>query len=274
MSRILEELGSLWRIVETLRGPDGCPWDKAQKLGDMGRYLLEEVGEVVDAIEDGAGRPTHQVREELGDVLMNVFLSAKICEDEGGFDLADVALGISEKLLRRHPHVFGDTRVEGVSDVLKNWNSIKAEEKASSGDRAATAPSILDRVPRSLPALERAGELSCVAAKVGFDWPEPRGAYDKVAEEVREVGEVLVSNAADREDRLEDELGDLLFAVANLCRKLGIRPESALRRTLRKFQARFRKIEERFGTLEGVSLEAMEAVWQEAKLPPGEGGPR
>jgi ATP diphosphatase len=137
----------------------------------------------------------------------------------------------------------------------------------------SSSPSILDRVPRGLPALERAGELSRVAAKVGFDWPDPRGAYEKIVEEVREVGAVLDSTATNREDRLEDELGDLLFAVANLCRKLGIRPESALRRTLRKFQDRFRRIEERFGRLEGVSLEAMEAVWQEAKTPPTGGDP-
>jgi len=250
----------------------------------MKRYLLEETCEAVDAIEEARGKPADNVCEELGDVLMNVVLASRIAEDEGGFDVADVASGISEKLVRRHPHVFGDRRVDGVDEVLTNWNAIKEQEKD-----AAIAASRLDGVPRSLPALERADQIGRRAAKAGFDWPDAAGAFEKVLEEAEEVRALLrelsetpgvppspagppspqAGRSPERLEevrpRLEGELGDLLFAVTNLCRKLDVAPDRALRRTLRKFCDRFRAIEKRFPTMENVPLEEMEAVWQEAK---------
>lgn len=271
-----KKLDSLRRLVETidaLRGPGGCPWDRAQTLKTMSRYLLEEVSEAVDAIHEAEGRPEATVREELGDVLMNVVLAARIAEDERAFDLGDVAQEITEKLIRRHPHVFGNRTVNGVDDVLKNWNEIKEEEKrkdpetGSAGSREP-AGSRLDGVPRSLPVLERAHQLSREAAKAGFDWPDARGAYEKVLEEAEEVRVLLESadSAADgASERLEAELGDLLFAATNLCRKLNVTPEAALRKTLKKFCDRFRAIERTYPDLETRTLEEMEAVWQHAK---------
>ena len=267
----------LQEVVEVLRGPDGCPWDRAQTLPDMSRYLLEEACEAVDAIAESHGKATPAVKEELGDVLMNVLLAARIAEDDGAFDIAGVADGIREKLIRRHPHVFADAggarkEVSGVGEVLVNWNAIKEEEKKGTEPSAERPASRLDGVPRSLPALERSFEIGKRAAQAGFDWPDARGALEKVSEEVAEIEALLEGPdgavggvGSTLRSRLEEELGDLLFAVVSLSRKLDIRPEAALRRTLRKFCGRFRRIEERFPHLEKASLEEMEAVWQEAK---------
>jgi len=282
MERRTRALVRLIEIIDALRGPNGCPWDRTRTLSDMGRYLLEEVAESIDAVEDSGGKPTRQVSEELGDVLMNVFLSARIAEDEGGFDIADVAACISEKLVRRHPHVFGGRKVAGVNDVVTNWNAIKEEENKEKKEEkekeeknteknAAEDPpghrSILDDVPRSLPPLERAHELSQRAARVGFDWPDSRGALDKVIEEAAEVRALLDDPSEGSRARLEAELGDLLFAAANLCRKLNVSPDAALRRTLKKFCERFRAIEDRYPEIEKATLEEMESVWQETKGP-------
>ena len=288
MDEKLAALKRLLEIVDILRGPAGCPWDKAQKMENMGRYLLEEASEVVDAIEDtlptdatdlpgdktpaaklSSVKSRERVGEELGDLLMNIFLLAKIAEDEGGFNIAHVADGIARKLVRRHPHVFGTTVVKGVDDVLANWNAIKEEEKKAASGPSSPQPSRLDGVPRALPPLERALELGRKAAKAGFDWPDPRGALEKVREELSEVEALLeASGSGGSRAKLEEELGDLLFAVVSLCRKLDIAPDSALRRTLKKFCDRFRALEERFPKLEETSLEAMEAAWQGAKLNP------
>jgi MazG family protein len=264
----------LEEIVEALRGPDGCPWDRAQRLEDMSRYILEEACEVADAVADSRGEATRSVKEELGDLLMNILLSARIAEEEGAFDIAGVADGIREKLIRRHPHVFPDaggrrTRADGVQEVLATWSAIKEEERKE--EPPPDVPrSRLDGVPRSLPALERSFEIGKRAARAGFDWPSARGALEKVSEEVREIEALIDGPEAGRDgpaarDRIEEEIGDLLFAVVNVSRKLDIRPEAALRRTIRKFRGRFRRIEERFPRMEAASLEEMEAVWQEAK---------
>jgi MazG family protein len=277
----------LQEVVEVLRGPEGCPWDRAQKLPDMSRYLLEEACEAVDAIADSRGKATRAVKEELGDVLMNILLAARIAEEGGDFDIAGVADGIREKLIRRHPHVFADAagtrkEVSGVGEVLVNWNAIKEEEKKEAIPSAELPGSRLDGVPRSLPALERSFEIGKRAAQAGFDWPDARGALAKVSEEVAEIEELLGASAqaagetgagSTLRSRLEEEMGDLLFAVVSLSRKLDIRPEAALRRTLRKFCGRFRRIEERFPHLEKASLEEMEAVWQESKSLNGEEEP-
>ncbi|MGQ9591574.1 MAG: nucleoside triphosphate pyrophosphohydrolase [Planctomycetota bacterium] len=271
MDRKLEALRKILEIIDRLRGPGGCPWDRSRKLEDMGRYLTEEVAEAVDAIEDGGGAPTARVCEELGDVLMNLLLAARIAEDEGGFDAADVANRIAEKLVRRHPHVFGAAHADGVEDVVSNWETIKNEE--ASEDGSPPRKSRLDSVPRNLPLLERAREIGRAAALDGFDWPDPEGALEKVAEEFGEVRAALeraraspggISGEAGRE-LLQSELGDLLFAVTNLCRKLDISPEASLRRTLKKFRDRFEAVERTFPDLRAATLEDMEAVWQAAK---------
>jgi MazG family protein len=259
-----EAFRKLEEVVEILRGPGGCPWDREQTLSDMSRYLLEEACEAVDAIQESGGRATPDVEEELGDVLLNVLLASRIAEEDGSFGIAEVADGIREKLVRRHPHVFGDAAgekspVRSSSDVLTRWNAIKETEKAS-----GTRPrSRLAGVPRSLPPLERAHELGRKAARAGFDWPGPEGALEKVEEEIGEVKAALA--AGGNREGIEEELGDLLFAAANLCRKLDVRPSEALRKTLAKFCARFAAIEERFPEMEKASLEEMEAVWNAAK---------
>ena len=260
-----EAFRRLEEIVEILRGPGGCPWDREQTLSDMSRYLLEEACEAVDAIHDSGGRPSPAVEEELGDVLLNVLLSARIAEEEGGFGIAHVADRIREKLVRRHPHVFGDAAgdkpaVRSSSDVLTRWDAIKEGEKEAAGARPKSR---LDGVPRSLPPLERGYELGRKAARAGFDWPSAEGALDKVEEEIGEVKAAMRSDEG--KERIEEELGDLLFAVVNLCRKVEVRPSDALRGTLSRFCERFAAIEERFPEVEKATLDEMEAVWNEAK---------
>jgi MazG family protein len=270
MEKKVTALKKLAEVIDRLRGPQGCPWDRAQKLQDMSHYLLSETCEALDAIEDSAGKPSPEICEEIGDVLMIVFLCARIAEDEGSFDLGDVADRIAEKLVRRHPHVFGDRTVRDVDEVLSNWNEIKAAEKKDRPAKSEKCPSIMDRVPRNLPSLERSYEVGRVAAGVGFDWPSARGALEKIVEETKEVEALLAGKSpAGGSPELEGELGDLLFAVANLCRKLEIRPEKALKNTLAKFCRRFRVVEERFPDLAKATLEDMEAAWQDAKCSEG-----
>ncbi len=283
MHEKLVAMGRLQQIVETLRGPNGCPWDKVQTLSTMSRYLLEESCEVQDAIDDARSMPTPAVCEELGDTLVNLLLAAQISEDAGGFNIADVARNASAKLVRRHPHVFANTRVDGVDEVLSNWNAIKAMEKLGHSATGAlesptSRPSRLDGMPRSLPPLERALDLGKKASKAGFDWPSAEGALEKVAEELGEVREKLArsqeSPPRESKNGLEEELGDLLFAVVNVCRKTNVRPEQALRGAIRKFCARFRQIEARIPSLETASLETMEKAWQASKgSPEGKGLP-
>src|SRR5688572_2999337 len=265
-----EAFRRLEEIVEILRGPGGCPWDREQTLADMSRYILEEACEAVDAIHVSGGRPSASVEEELGDLLLNVLLASRISEEEGSFGIAQVADRIREQLVRRHPHVFGDAGgekpdVRGSAEVLTRWNAIKQGEKEAAGERRKSR---LDGVPRSLPPLERAHELGRKAARAGFDWPAAEGALDKVEEELGEVKAAMAGHGG--KERIAEELGDLLFAVVNLCRKLEVRPSDALRGTLAKFCERFAAIEARIPEVEKATLEEMEAVWNEAK--PGAAG--
>ncbi len=244
----------------------------------MAPHILEEACEAIDAIEDGQGTPSPALREELGDLLMNILLAARISEESGGFSFREVAEEIAGKLVRRHPHVFGGEKVSSVDEVLTRWNSIKEGEKASreavspSGGPAARQPhSRLGEVPRSLPALSTAFRIGEKAAKAGFDWPDAAGALRKVEEELREVSEALDRREAASPDgdigggsHLRHEIGDLLFAAANLARKTGIEPESALRGALDRFRSRFRYIEERVD-FSRTSLGEMEKLWEEAK---------
>ncbi|HQR31006.1 MAG TPA: nucleoside triphosphate pyrophosphohydrolase [Anaeromyxobacteraceae bacterium] len=275
MSRASDAVERLLAVMARLRGPDGCPWDREQTLSTLRPYVLEETYEVLEAID--AGDPAAH-REELGDLLLQIVFQARIAEEEGRFDFAGVADAISEKLLSRHPHVFGpgatspDSRpdpagstVRDSDGVLRQWAALKKRENEAKG----RGKSVLEGVPRELPALARAERLTEKASRVGFDWPDAAGARAKVAEELEEVDEAIAGG--DRA-RIEDELGDLLFAVANLARKLGIAPEEALRGTLAKFVARFEHVETELARRGvphgGASLAEMDRLWEEAKALP------
>ena len=246
-------------VMATLRAPDGCPWDREQTHESLRPYVIEEAYEVVEAIDL---RDPDKLCEELGDLLLQVVFHAELAAGEGVFDIDDVCAGIVDKLVRRHPHVFGDVSVGGADEVLANWQAIKASEKGNS-DRT----SILDGIPKQLPALLRALEVSKRAVKAGFEWPDTNGVLDKVDEEVGELRAEIEAGAP--KERLADELGDLLFTVVNVARRVRVDPEDALRRQLDKFTRRFRYIEaqaaERGLSVDALPLAEMETLWQEAK---------
>jgi MazG family protein len=259
MSRAQQAIERLLSIMEKLRGPDGCPWDREQTLRSLRPYVLEETYEVLEAID--AGDPREHC-EELGDLLLQIVFQAQLAREEGSFDFADVAEAISGKLVSRHPHVFGSSQVKDAEGVLRQWAALKREEKKAKGG----GESVLEGVPREMPALARADRLTEKASRIGFDWPDAAGARAKVAEELGELDQAMA--AGDRVE-IEHELGDLLFAVANLSRKLGIPPEEALRGTLGRFVARFGHVERELARRGvphgGATLAEMDALWDEAK---------
>ena len=256
----MEQNGSnfprLVKIMQRLLAPDGCPWDREQTLETLRAYVIEEAYEVVDAIDQGQPEP---LCEELGDLLLQIVFQAELAQAQRWFGANDVIDGICDKLIHRHPHVFGAVKVSGASEVVANWEKIKAAEKKGRG--------VLDSVPRSLPALLRAGRIGDKAARIGFDWPDSEGARAKVDEELSELDEAL---AAGDEDAVRRELGDLLFSLANLARKRGLEPEGALRETLERFTDRVRSVEATvrdsgrdFGDM---TPEELDALWESAKL--------
>ena len=244
-------------IVRRLRRE--CPWDREQTHDSTKHLTIEEAYELVDAIEQG---DSDETKKELGDLFLHVLFHAHIAETDGTFDLADVMRAEMTKLVRRHPHVFGDEVVGGTGDVLRNWEAIKRAERAEAG-RQEAPPSALDGVPDALPALLRAERVQEKAAAIGFDFPDAEGAWAKVREEADEV------RAADTADALEDEVGDLLFAVVNYARLRGVVPETALRRTVGKFSRRFRAVEaglaDRAPGDDPPTLDEMDALWEAAK---------
>ena len=256
------ELVRFHGIVRRLR--DECPWDRQQTHQSLTRYAVEEVYELIEAIGrlDGSGTADEALEEELGDVLLQVFLHSAIAEQDGRFSIADVAAGISEKMVRRHPHVFGSTTVSGADQVAANWEAIKAAEKGDAG-RGVRASSV-DGVQGDLPALAYARELSARAAKVGFDWDGPEGTLDKVAEELAEVREAFDDPAA-----VAAEIGDLLFAAVNVARHRGVDPEAALRQAAAKFRRRIQACEalaaERDIDTRTAGLPVLDALWDEVK---------
>ena len=261
----------LVEIMRALRAPDGCPWDREQTHASLRPFVLEETYEVLDAIEGGDAAT---LREELGDFLYEAVFLAQISEEAGHFSIADAVQSICDKLVRRHPHVFARHTEDGApvtsQQVIEKWETMKARERAAAGHTAKAAPkTTLSGVPKTLPSLLRAYEISARAAAVGFDWARPADVIDKIEEEVAEVRREVESGATGDLSRAEDEMGDLLFAIANLSRKLGIEPEAALRRANDKFTARFNAMERAFAeqgrTFNQLSLEDMEAEWQRVK---------
>jgi MazG family protein len=254
-----EAIERLLAIMARLRGPGGCPWDREQTLASLRPYVLEETYEVLEAID--AGDPREHC-EELGDLLLQVVFQAQLTKEAGQFAFEDVAEAISNKLVSRHPHVFGDAYVRDSDGVLKQWALLKKKEREAKGG----GKSVLEGVPRELPALARAERLTEKASRIGFDWPDASGARAKVAEELAELDAAVASG--DRSE-MEHELGDLLFAVVNLARKLALPPEEALRRAVGRFIERFEHVErglERAGFPHGTAtLEQMDALWDEAK---------
>lgn len=248
----------LVNIMETLRGPLGCPWDREQTHNSLKKYLMEETCEVIDAIDN---QDTEELRSELGDLLLQIVFHAQLAKEDGTFDIKDVIRGISSKLLHRHPHVFGESQVASAEEVLHRWEEIKAGEKGFEG-----RTSILDGVPRSLPALLRALEISRRAASVGFEWPNLGAVLDKLDEEVRELKYELEQG---HEDSAAEEIGDLLFTLVNIARWLGANPEDSLRQMIDRFVERFKRIEEAAREsgrrLEEMTIEEMDTVWNQAK---------
>jgi MazG family protein len=256
-------------IMRVLRAPGGCPWDREQTHASLRPFVLEETYEVLEAIENGS---PDQLREELGDFLFEAVFLAQISEERGDFSIADAIDAICDKLIRRHPHVFaradGDQPLSS-GQVIERWETLKARERAEAGQAPKKRKTTLSGVPKTLPSLLRAYEVSSRAAAVGFDWARPADVLDKIEEEVAEVRHEIETGATGDLSRAEEEMGDLLFAIANLSRKLGIEPEAALRRATEKFTARFEAVEDAFtarGTpLSEVSLEDMEAEWSRVK---------
>jgi tetrapyrrole methylase family protein/MazG family protein/ATP diphosphatase len=248
----------LLAIMARLRDPDrGCPWDREQNFATIAPYTIEEAYEVADAIKR---EDMTALKDELGDLLLQVVFHARMAEEAGLFAFDDVAQAIADKMERRHPHVFGDAEIASVAAQNEAWEVHKAAERQASGGAA----SVLDGVALALPALVRAAKISRRAARIGFDWPDADSVIDKIEEELDEIEDAIDDRAPP--EALEEEIGDLLFATANLARKLDIEPETALRRATAKFERRFRRVETL--TAErgvGRNLDALEALWQEVK---------
>ena len=256
-------------IMARLRGPGGCPWDREQTFDSIKRYTLEETYEVFDAIER---RAWPELRDELGDLLLQVLFYAQMAAEAGHFTLTDVGEALSAKLIRRHPHIFGEVQAADSDAVLRNWEQIKREERAAraAGSEAEATRSALDDVPRSMPAVLEAEKLGSKAGKAGFDWPNAEGLFDKLAEEAEELRAVVHSG---EKEAMQSELGDLLFTAVNLARKLKIDPEAALRQTNAKFRRRYGQMEAAAGSpagFEALPPERKEELWAQAKRAEGE----
>ncbi len=255
MGDVGKKFEELVEIVEKLRAPDGCPWDREQTNQSLLPYFIEEVYELIESVDE---ENWDTVKEELGDLLLHMVFQASIGEDEGKFKLADSLTNVNEKLVRRHPHVFGNAKADAAFHAKQNWEAQKHKEKGRK--------SRLDGVPKNLPALVRAQRLQQKASYAGFDWDEVEQVWDKVHEEIQELKDAQSNEA---KDHIAEEIGDVLFAVVNLARYLDIPAEDALRKTNQKFTSRFSKVEEGIKAqgkeLEDASLEEMDAIWEMAK---------
>jgi len=249
-----------------LRGPEGCPWDREQNYDTLKGLLLEEAYEVVDATTE---RDFKGLEDELGDLLFQVVFYSRLAEEEGRFDIDDVIEGVYAKLIRRHPHVFGEVRARDAAEALKSWLDVKAQEQAAAGQGKSAEKSLLDGIAPALPATLVAYELGLRAAEVGFDWKKAEDVLEKVEEEIRELRRELSQGASANSSRLEEEAGDLLFTAAHLTRFLRYDPESCLRRANQKFVRRFQALEREVAAqgrnLRECTLEEMESLWNELK---------
>jgi tetrapyrrole methylase family protein/MazG family protein len=253
-----QPIDRLLDVMRRLRAPDGCPWDREQTIESLRGNLIEETYEVVDAMDSGDRK---ELCEELGDLLLQVVFQAQIADEEGAFSFDDVANGITDKLERRHPHVFGDVQADTADEVIRNWEKIKKTEKGG-----ASLRSLVDGIPKHLPALSKAHLVQKRVAKVGFEWDEIGGVVDKLEEELAEVKEAMAEKDV---DAIREELGDLLFSTVNLARYLGHESEELLNENIAKFMRRFQGLETRIHEdgreLETCSLDELEAVWQMVK---------
>ncbi|MFZ3063734.1 MAG: nucleoside triphosphate pyrophosphohydrolase [Nitrospirota bacterium] len=253
-----KRFNNLLKIMSRLRGKKGCPWDKEQTTESLKPFLIEEAYEVIEAIDE---KSPEKMKEELGDLLLQVVFHAQLAKERKEFDMEDILETLEEKLIRRHPHVFGDASYEDAKEVLVQWEKIKKEEKAN-----IKRESMLDSVPKELPALLRAHRLQDKASRVGFDWKHINDVFAKVEEEIKEFKGAVEEK---KPDEIEDELGDIFFALVNVARFLEINPEDALRKTISKFISRFRYIEEKAKEakreLSDMTLEEMDKFWEEAK---------
>ncbi len=248
----MSEFYKLVDIMKKLRAPNGCPWDREQTIESLKPYLLEETYETLEAMDIGG----EELKGELGDLLLNIVFQSLIKEEEGEFTIDDVAKKVSEKLIRRHPHIFADVEIEGTEDVIRNWDEIKRKEKEHRGRK-----SVLDGIPKIYPPLAKAYKLQVKAAKVGFDWEDEVGALNKLEEELGEMKTAYEKN--DREN-LKEEIGDVVFTLVNIARKLDIDIVDAVMKTNNKFEDRFRYVEKNCDLAEST-LEEMDRLWDEAK---------
>ena len=250
----------LVEIMARLRAPNGCPWDREQTHATLKPYLIEETYEALEAIDIG---DDDELCKELGDVLLQVVFHAQIATEENRFDIEEVARAIVDKLIRRHPHVFADVDVDGSEQVLQNWEQIKKQERQEQGE---ATPSLLDGIPKQLPALMRAQRMQARVSRQGFDWDQIAGPLDKVEEEFAELRQAWASGET---PAIEDEFGDLLFALVNTGRFLNVDPEQALRQSTEKFERRFRALEEAVRTsgreISALSLQELDTIWDEIK---------
>lgn len=267
MSQTFDELVA---VMSKLRAPGGCPWDHEQTYASLAQYLLEEAYETFDAIQeaDNTG-DTANLREELGDLLLQVVFHSTIGKERGDFTIDEVCAGVTQKLILRHPHVFGDKKLSRAQDVLDNWDNLKADERAASGKVEKRHESILDDVPIHFPALLEGLKLTKKASKTGFDWESAENVFAKLDEEIVELRDAIKNGDT---DNISEEIGDLLFVVVNLARHLDVEPEAALKRTNRKFRQRFKFIEEQLKQsgrkFEDANLSELDDMWNKAKTQP------
>jgi MazG family protein len=261
-------------LMARLRSPEGCPWDREQNYRTLAPMLIEEAYEAFETVDEAIEGRVGELRDELGDLLFQIVFYAQVARERGDFTIDEVIAAIHAKMVRRHPHVFGEETARDSGEVLRNWEAIKAAEKRAAGKPADADASLLDGVSRKAPALMEAHQLSTKAARVGFDWQHLEDIFAKLHEEIEELRAAIKEGEAEKgdegsEERVREEIGDLLFAVTNIARHLRVEPESALKSVNRKFRRRFQFIEtslrEAGKAIEQTSLDEMEALWQQAK---------
>jgi MazG family protein len=262
----------LIKLMQKLRSPDGCPWDREQTYATLAPMLLEEAYEAFEAVEEAREGHPNELRDELGDLLFQIVFYAQVAEEQGDFSIGDVTSAIHAKMVRRHPHVFGDIQANDSATVLRNWEAMKLDERRDAG-KSEREESVLDGVSSKAPALMEAHQLSTKAARVGFDWKVLEDIFAKLEEEIGELRTAIQTHSASNSEadhtRVREELGDLLFAITNIARHLKVEPEAALKLTNRKFRRRFgyieQKLRDREQPFDATTLDEMEALWQEAK---------